>query len=94
MTPRINWLCEYEKFNSGNVLLGDYLPTIIFGRGKVRLKLKDGRTGTLLGVLHIPSLVINLIYVSKMGNAGVQAIFEKDSCNMVRGVVVLMGGVR
>jgi hypothetical protein len=45
-------------------------------------------------VLHIPSLARNLIYVSKMSDPGVHTLFQKDSCKMVRGAMVLMRGVR
>jgi hypothetical protein len=34
---------------------------------------------TLIGVLHIPDLERNLIYVSKMIDAGVNTLFQKDS---------------
>jgi hypothetical protein len=54
---------------------------------------EDGRSRTLLGVIHIPSLERNLIFVSKMSDAGVHTPFHKDSCNMVRGVMILMKGV-
>jgi hypothetical protein len=45
-------------------------------------------------VLHIPGLERNLIYVSKMSDAGVHTLFQKDTCKMVRGVMVLMKGVQ
>jgi hypothetical protein len=44
-------------------------------------------------VLHIPGLERNLICVSKMSDAGVDTPFQKDTCKMVRGVMVLMKGV-
>jgi hypothetical protein len=44
-------------------------------------------------VLHILSLERNLIYVNKMSDAGVHTLFQKDSCKMVRGAMVLMKGV-
>jgi hypothetical protein len=44
-------------------------------------------------VLHILGLEINLISVNKMGDVGVYTMFQKDSCNMVRGEMVLMKGV-
>jgi hypothetical protein len=44
-------------------------------------------------VLHILGLERNLISVSKMSDAGVHTLFQKDSCKMVRGVMVLMKGV-
>jgi hypothetical protein len=35
----------------------------------------------------------NLISISKMEDAGVKTIFEKGTCRMVRGEMVLMKGV-
>lgn len=84
---------KYEKFGGGDVPLGDDLLTKIVQWGKARLILKDGRRGTLLGVLHIPGLSRNLISVNKMGDARVYNIFEKDSCKMVQGVMVRIRGV-
>jgi hypothetical protein len=43
-------------------------------------------------VLHILCLERNLISVSNMSDGGVHTLFEKDSCNMVRGAMVLMKG--
>jgi hypothetical protein len=57
------------------------------------LRLIDGRIRTLPGVLHIPSLAKILIFVSKMDDAGVKTIFEKETCRMVRGAMVLLKGV-
>ena len=92
MTPHKEWFSEYEKYN-GNVFLGDDSPKKIMGRGRVKLLLNDGRIRTLPGVLHIPGLARNLIYVSKMADAGVKTVFEKDSCKMIQGAMVLMRGV-
>jgi transposase InsO family protein len=57
------------------------------------LRLIYRRIRTLFGVLHIPSLARNLIFVRKMDNAGVKTIFEKETCMMVRGAMVLLKGV-
>jgi hypothetical protein len=57
------------------------------------LRLIYGRIRTLPGVLHIPGMARNLISVSKMEDAGVKTIFEKGTCRMVRGAMVLMKGV-
>jgi hypothetical protein len=94
MTPHREWLCEYERYDGGNVFLGDDSTTKIIGRGKVKLRLIDGRIRTLPSVLHIPGLAINLIYVSKMDDAGVKTISEKETCTMVRGAMVLLKGDR
>jgi hypothetical protein len=47
------------------------------------LRFIDGRIITLLGVLHILGLAKILIFVSKMDDAGVKTIFEKETCKMV-----------
>jgi hypothetical protein len=54
------------------------------------LRLIDGRIITLPGFLHILGLAINLIFVSKMDDAGVKRIFENETCKMVRGEMVLL----
>eukprot|EP00253_Pinus_taeda_P002802 PITA_02802 len=66
----------------------------IIGCGKVKMKLKGGRVRTLSSVLHIPTLARNLIYVSKLDDAGVKTVFEENTCKMVRGALVLMRGVQ
>jgi len=88
MTPHMDWFYEYERYDGGNFFLCDDSTTIIIGRGKVKLRLIDGRIITLLGVFHIPILAINLIYVRKMDNTGVKTIFEKETCKMVQGTMV------
>jgi len=56
--------------------------------------LQCGRVRTLLGVLHIPALEINMISLSKLDDAGVKTVLEKDTCKMVQGELVLMKGVQ
>jgi hypothetical protein len=93
MTPHMEWFYEYEKYDGGNVFLGNDSTTRIIGRGRVKLGLIDGRIRTLPGVLHIPGMAINLLSVRKMEDVGVKTIFEKGTCRMVRGAMVLMKGV-
>jgi hypothetical protein len=83
MNPHREWFFEYEKYDGGDAFLGDDSTTKILGHGRVKLLLKDGRIRTLPGVLHIPKLARSLISVSKMDDAGVDIIFEKNTCNMV-----------
>ena len=54
----------------------------------------DGRIRALPDVLHIPGLARNLIYVRKMDDTGVKRIFEKETCMMVLGAMVLLKGVQ
>ena len=93
MTPHREWFCEYERYNGGNVSLGDDLTTRIIGRGKFKLRLIDERIRTLPIVMHILGLARNLIYVRKMDDAGEKTIFEKETFMMVRGAMVLLKGV-
>eukprot|EP00253_Pinus_taeda_P020890 PITA_20890 len=92
-TPHREWFYEYEKYDDVDVFLGDDNKARIVGHGKVKLKLQGGRVRTLPGVLHIPAWVQNLIFVIKLDDAGVKTMFEKDTCKMVRGALVLMRGV-
>ena len=94
MTPHKERFYEYEKYYGGNFFLGDDSTTRIIGQGKVKLRIIYGRIRTLPSVLHIPGLARNLIFVSKMDDARVKAIFEKETCMMVRGAIVLLKGVR
>eukprot|EP00253_Pinus_taeda_P019884 PITA_19884 len=93
-TPHREWFCKDEKYDGGDVFLGDDRKARIIGRGKVKLKLQGGRFRTLPGVLHIPALAKNLISVSKLDDASVNTVFEKDTYKIVRGALVLMWGVR
>jgi hypothetical protein len=54
----------------------------------------DGRIRTLPGVQHIPGLAKNLIYVRNMDDVGVKIVFEKETCRMVRGGMVLLKGIQ
>eukprot|EP00253_Pinus_taeda_P022989 PITA_22989 len=93
-TPQREWFCKYEKYDGGDVFLGDDRKAKIISRGKVKLKLQGGRVRTLPGVLNIPALARNLISVNKLDDAGVKTMFKKDTCKMVQGALVLMRGVR
>ena len=65
MTPHKEWFYEYERYDGGNVFLGNDSTNIILGQGKVKLRLIYGSIRILHGVLHIPGLAINLISVTK-----------------------------
>ena len=56
--------------------MGDESPASIGGCGRVKLKLKDGRIRNLPGVLHIPNLERNFIFVGKMDVAAGKNVCE------------------
>eukprot|EP00253_Pinus_taeda_P036538 PITA_36538 len=93
-TPHRDWFCKFEKYDGGDVFLRDDRKAKIIGHGKIKLNLQGGRIRTLTGVLHIPALARNLIFVSKLDDVGVKTVFEKNTCKMVWGALVLMQGVR
>eukprot|EP00253_Pinus_taeda_P034023 PITA_34023 len=93
-TPHREWFYEYEKYDGGDVCLGDDRKARIIGRGKVKLKLQGRRVRTLPGVLHIPALARSMISLSKLDDADVKTVFKKDTYKMVREALVLMWGVR
>ena len=93
-TPHREWFYEYEKYDGGDVFLGDDRKARNVVRGKVKLKFQGGRLRTLSGVLHIPSLARNMISVSKLDDVGVKTVSEKDTCKMVRRALILMREVR
>ena len=92
-TPHREWFYEYDKYDGGEFFLGDDRKARIVGHGKLKFKLQGGMVRTLPGVLHIPKLARNLISVSRIDDVGVKIVFEKDTCKMVRGALVLMWGV-
>ena len=63
---------------------GDDSPASIIGRGRVKLKLKDGKIKTLPGVLHILNLARNLISVGKIDVADVENVCGDGGCKLVR----------
>jgi hypothetical protein len=83
MNPHREWFYEYEKYNGGDVFLGEDLTTKIMRRGKVKLLLKDGIIRTFLWVTHIPTLARSLIFVGNMGDVGVDTLLGKGNCKMV-----------
>jgi hypothetical protein len=61
MTPHKELFCENERYDGGDVFLGDESTSKIIGRGKVKLKLMDGRNRKLPGVFYIPLFVMKQI---------------------------------
>lgn len=93
MTPHREWFSEYENYDGGEVHLGDDRPVRIIGHGRVKVLMHDGRVRSFPGVMHIPSLARNSIYVSKMTDADVDCSCNKTSCKMVCRSMVLAQGV-
>ena len=74
--------------------LGDDSHLKIVGRGRVIIKFLDGQVKGINGVMHILGLARNLLSISMLNDVGVQVIFSKDGCKMMRGAMVLTKGTR
>jgi hypothetical protein len=66
MNSHREWISEYEKYDVGDVFLGDDSKTKIMGNGRAKMLLKYGRIRNLPGFLNIPYISRSLIYVSWM----------------------------
>ena len=75
-------------------MLGDDTAVLIVGRGRVKLRMRDGTIKTIPDVMHIPWMSKNLLSVGTMADAGVNFTCDKDSCKMTRGSIVIARGVR
>lgn len=92
-TPPGEWLCEYDKYDGGEVFIGDGKKFRIVGNGKLKLKLQGGNIRTLPSVFYIPALSRNLIFVRNMVDASVKIMFKKGTFKMIWGALILMRGV-
>ena len=68
-THHREWFYEYDKYDGGDVFLGDERKARIIGHRKFKLKLQGGRIRKLPGALHIAALAKNLIFVSKLDDS-------------------------
>ena len=66
------------------VYLDDSRTTPVLRKGKVLLKLTFGKTLALSGVLHVPSIRVNLISIALLGKVGVKVSFEYDKTVMTK----------
>lgn len=94
MTPYREWFNKYEKYDGGEVLLGDDRQVKIIFLGRVKVLMHDCKVRSLPGVMYIPSLAKNLIFISKMFDADVDFSCNKTSCKIVHGSIVLTWGVQ
>ncbi|KAK3030992.1 hypothetical protein RJ639_035743 [Escallonia herrerae] len=63
-TPHRDCFCDYVHGDYGHVTVGNGYRCSIVGKGKMEIKLSNGRTLVLKDVRHIPELQKNLISIS------------------------------
>jgi hypothetical protein len=84
MASHIEWFSKYENYDGGKVYLASDSTLQIVGCGRVKIQFPDGRIKGIDGIMHIPGLTQNLLYVSKLNDIGVQVSFLSNGCKMAR----------
>lgn len=84
MSSHRGWFLKYEKYDNGKVYLADDSHLKIISHGRVKIIFSDGRVKGIDGVLDIPDLAQNLLYVSKLNDVGVQVFFSSGGYKMNR----------
>jgi len=90
-----NVFTSYTSVGDGEeqVYLGDSRTTPVLGKGKVLVKLTSGKTLALSDVLHVPSIRVNLIYVTLLIKVGVKVSFESNKIVMTKNNVFCEKGI-
>jgi hypothetical protein len=82
MNSHQHWFLVYDKHDGGMAYLGDDSPlNIVFG-GRVLIIFPDRRVKWIDGVFIILGMEQNLLTISTLNDAGVQAGFYEKWCNM------------
>ena len=74
------------------VYLGDSRTANVLGKGKVFLKLTTGKTLVLNGVLHVPNIRENLVYMALLGEFKIKMSFGSDKIVMTKNNVFMGKG--
>jgi hypothetical protein len=74
------------------VYLGDSRTANVLGKGKVFLKLTTGKTLALNGVLHVPNIRENLVYMALLGEFKIKMSFGSDKIVMTKNNVFMGKG--
>jgi hypothetical protein len=64
------------------------------GRGKIIIKIGNGRKLTLVDVLYVPQASLRLISVGWLADRGVSSPFDKTTCSLMRGSKTIATGTR
>ena len=62
--------------------------------GDIRIRMHDGIMRTLTGVRHVPELKKNMLSLSAFDSAGYQYSLKCGALKVVRGVLVIMKGIK
>jgi len=81
MTSHGEWFKDIKDLKtSGFVETGDDITHPITQFDKVPLSMQDGQTKYLKYVLHVPTIIKNLVSVGQMVEQGLQVTFNPNGC--------------
>ena len=95
MTPRKEFLFNFQEVNGGKVLMGNDQACSVTGIGLVMFQLWDGSFRVVEGVRLVPKLRRNLLSLGMLDSNGCSFKSEKGNLRVVKGsMVVLKGSLR
>ncbi len=81
MTSHGEWFRDTKDLKTLRfVETGDDSTHPITQIGKVPLSMQDGQTKYLKDVLHVPTIIKNLVSIGQMVEQGLQVTFNPDGC--------------
>lgn len=94
MTPHRWWFDSYEYLYGGNILLGDEKSYNAIARASISITYIDGIIRYFPNVGHVHGLKRNRIWVIYFTNGGVDVIFTRNMCKLVRSALVFLKCIR
>ena len=88
-TPHRGYFIDYVQGDFGLDYLGDNEPCQIVGKGKIKIKLKNGNHWLLHEVRHVPRLSRNLISIGQLGDEGCVVTFNDKNWKVSKGSLVV-----
>ncbi|XP_028101183.1 uncharacterized protein LOC114300520 [Camellia sinensis] len=90
--PNRDWFSNFEKLDSGTILMGNNTACKTIGIGSIQLKLDDGTVRALKEVRYVPELKKNLISLSTLASKGFKITLEGGALEVVSRTQVIMKG--
>ena len=92
MCPDQSLFTTYNRFNRGEVLMGNNSLYKVVGLETIRFKMFDEMIRQLREVRHVPDLKRNLISVGTLDQVGCSIKVEYGVMKIIRGSIVIMKG--
>ena len=93
MTPRKDWLLNFQHIEGGKLLMGNNQSCNITGIGSVRFKMWDGLYRTLDNVRFVSNLRRNLISLGMLDSNRGSYKSENGILKVMKGSMVVLKGI-